>query len=229
MSRKTKMVLALAGCIVVLAAFAMLMIQTIDQKILSEAEIKKIIAKDYNGNITNIDLINHKQDYTLTLENSNGIYQIIASSASGQMKEIKQLKSYQKPNEKNAELLAEEAAVKKVSGTVIQKKEKPDRFIFTIQSKKELYQVDVDKQTFKVLEAEKKNPTSKEKKMTKITVEEAIRIAVKEVGGTVDDADLETFSGMLVFEVELDLPDGREAEVLVNAYTGDIEGITYEN
>lgn len=44
-----------------------------------------------------------------------------------------------------------------------------------------------------------------------------------------DDADLETFSGMLVFEVELDLPDGREAEVLVNAYTGDIEGITYEN
>lgn len=135
MSRKTKMVLALAGCLVV-AAFAMLMIQTIDQKILSEAEIKKIIAKDYNGNITNIDLINHKQDYTLTLENSNGIYQIIVSSASGQMKEIKQLKSYQKPNEKNAELLAEEAAVKKVSGTVIQKKEKSDRFIFTIQSKK---------------------------------------------------------------------------------------------
>ncbi|UUD43847.1 PepSY domain-containing protein [Bacillus pumilus] len=229
MSRKTKMVLALAGCLVILAAFAMLMIQTIDQKLLSEAEIKKIIAKDYNGTITNIDLINHKQDYTLTLENSNGIYQIIASSANGQMKEIKQLKSYQKPNEKNAALQAEEAAVKKVNGTVIQKKEKSDRFIFTIQSKKELYQVDVDKQTFKVIEAKKKKTTSKEKKVTKITVEEAIQIAVKEVGGTVDDADLETFSGMLVFEVELDLPDGREAEVLVNAYTGDIEGITYEN
>lgn len=41
MSRKMKMVLALAGCLVVLAAFVMLMIQTIDQKILSEAEIKK--------------------------------------------------------------------------------------------------------------------------------------------------------------------------------------------
>lgn len=122
MSRKTKMVLALAGCLVILAAFAMLMIQTIDQKILSEAEMKKMIAKDYNGNITHIDLINHKQDYTMTLENANGIYQIIASSASGQMKEIRQLKSYQKPNEKNAELQAEEAAVKKVSGTVIQKK-----------------------------------------------------------------------------------------------------------
>lgn len=229
MSRKLKMLLTLAGCLSILVAFAMLMIQTIDKKILSEADIKKIIAKDYNGNITNIDLINHKQDYTLTLENSNGIYQIIASSSSGQMKEMKQLKSYQKPNEKNAELQAEEVAVKKVKGTVIQKKEKSDRFIFTIQSKKELYQVDVEKDTFKVIEAEKKKPTSKEKKLTKITVEEAIQIAVKEVGGTVDDADLETFSGMLVFEVELDLPDGREAEVLVNAYTGDIEGITYEN
>ncbi|MEH7777175.1 PepSY domain-containing protein [Bacillus altitudinis] len=229
MSKKMKMLLTLAGCLFILVAFAMLMIQTIDQKILSEADIKKIIAKDYNGNITNIELINHKQDYTLTLENSNGIYQIIASSSSGQMKEMKQLKSYQKPNEKNAELQAEEVAVKKVKGTVIQKKEKSDRFIFTIQSKKELYQVDVEKDTFKVIEAEKKQPTSKEKKLTKITVEEAIQIAVKEVGGTVDDADLETFSGMLVFEVELDLPDGREAEVLVNAYTGDIEGITYEN
>lgn len=229
MSRKLKMLLTLAGCLFILVAFAMLMIQTIDKKILSEADIKKIIAKDYNGNITNIDLINHKQDYTLTLENSNGIYQIIASSSSGQMKEMKQLKSYQKTNEKNAELQAEEVAVKKVKGTVIQKKEKSDRFIFTIQSKKELYQVDVEKDTFKVIEAEKKKPTSKEKKLTKITVEEAIQIAVKEVGGTVDDADLETFSGMLVFEVELDLPDGREAEVLVNAYTGDIEGITYEN
>ncbi|MDG3043967.1 hypothetical protein OE903_08510 [Bacillus sp. B6(2022)] len=49
----------------------------------------------------------------MTLENSNGIYQIIASSSSGQMKEMKQLKSYQKPNEKNAELQAEEVAVKK--------------------------------------------------------------------------------------------------------------------
>lgn len=167
MSRKTKMVLALAGCLVILAAFAMLMIQTIDQKILSEAEMKKMISKDYNGNITHIDLINHKQDYTMTLENANGIYQIIASSASGQMKEIRQLKSYQKPNEKNAELQAEEAAVKKVSGTVIQKKETSDRFIFTIQSKKELYQVEVDKQSFKVLEAEKKNQPLKKRSSRK--------------------------------------------------------------
>ncbi|WP_353856024.1 PepSY domain-containing protein [Bacillus sp. Bos-x628] len=229
MSKKMKMGLALAGFFAVLAAFVMLMIQTIDQKILSESEIKQIIAKDYNGNITNVALINHKQDYTLILENSNGIYQMIVSSASGQMKEIKQLKSYQTPNEKNVALQAEEAAVKKVNGTVIQKKEKSDRFIFTIQSKKELYQVDVNKHTLKVIEAEKKKPASKEKKLTKITVEEAIQIAVKEVGGTVDDADLETYRGMLVFEVELHLIDGREAEVLVNAYTGDIEGITYEN
>ena len=40
MSRKLKMLLTLAGCLFILAAFAMLMIQTIDQKILSEADIK---------------------------------------------------------------------------------------------------------------------------------------------------------------------------------------------
>lgn len=41
MSRKLKMLLTLAGCLFILVAFAMLMIQTIDKKILSEADIKK--------------------------------------------------------------------------------------------------------------------------------------------------------------------------------------------
>ncbi|BBP88756.1 putative membrane protein YkoI [Bacillus safensis] len=190
-----------------------------------------MISKDYNGNITHIDLINHKQDYTMTLENANGIYQIIASSASGQMKEIRQLKSYQKPKmkKKNAELQAEEAAVKKVSGTVQKKGDVRSFHFYHPIKKKNCIKSRSANSHLRCLKQKKKKPTSKEKKLTKITVEEAIQIAVKEVGGTVDDADLETFSGMLVFEVELDLPDGREAEVLVNAYTGDIEGITYEN
>nr|WP_280150106.1 peptidase [Bacillus pumilus]MDH3151050.1 peptidase [Bacillus pumilus] len=164
MSRKTKMVLALAGCLVVLAAFAMLMIQTIDQKILSEAEIKKMIAKDYNGNITQIDLINHKQDYTLTLENANGIYQIIASSASGQMKEIRQIKSYQKPNEKNAELQAEEAAVKKVSGTVIQKKKSPIVISLQFNQKKNYIKSMLTSKRLKCLKQKRKTRPLKKRK-----------------------------------------------------------------
>ncbi|MGE6631108.1 PepSY domain-containing protein [Bacillus sp. NPDC077027] len=229
MSRKMKMIVAIVSFLAVAVVLTMLIIQTIDQKILSESDIKKIISKDYNGELSNVSLMNNKKEYTLTLENSNGIYQVIASATSGKMIEMKQLKSYQKPNEKNEELKAEEAATNEVKGTVVQKKEKSNRYVFTIQFQKELYRVEVDKQTLKVIKAEKKKTSSAEKKLTKITVEQAIKIAVNEVGGAVDDADLETFSGMLVFEVELDLPDGREAEVLVNAYTGEIEGITYEN
>lgn len=126
-----------------------------------------MISKDYNGNITHIDLINHKQDYTLTLENANGIYQIIASSASGQMKEIRQLKSYQKPNEKNAELQAEEAAVKKVSGTVIQKKETSDRFIFTIQSKKNYIKSKSTNNHLRCLKQKRKNQPLKKRSSQK--------------------------------------------------------------
>ncbi|MFS0654397.1 PepSY domain-containing protein [Bacillus sp. 179-C3.3 HS] len=229
MSRKMKMGLALAGCVTVLIMFVIIIIQTFEQKTLTESEIKKIIAKDYDGHITHVDLINSNQDYTLTLENSKGTYQIIASSATGQTKEIKQLKSNQDLIEQNTLSQAEEVAVHKVNGTVIQRKEKSDRFTFTIQSEKDLYQVAVDKQTLKVTETVKKTATPKEKKPTKITVDEAIQIAVKEVGGTADDADLDTNDGLLVFEVEIDLPNEREAEVLVNAYTGEIEGITYEN
>ncbi|MCY8364936.1 PepSY domain-containing protein, partial [Bacillus spizizenii] len=54
-------------------------------------------------------------------------------------------------------------------------------------------------------------------------------IAERETGGTADDADLEKSEGTLIFEVDVDLPDDKEATVKINAYTGKIANIVYED
>lgn len=58
---------------------------------------------------------------------------------------------------------------------------------------------------------------------------EAKTIAERETGGTADDADLEENEGTLIFEVDVDLPDDKEATVKINAYTGKVANIVYED
>lgn len=86
----------------------------------------------------------------------------------------------------------------------------------------------MDKRAKTVVSSEKVSKKG-DKQATKISEKEAKAIAVKEVGGKADDADLEESEGTLVFEVDIDLPNDREATVKINAYTGRIVGIVYED
>jgi uncharacterized membrane protein YkoI len=56
--------------------------------------------------------------------------------------------------------------------------------------------------------------------MAKITLEEAKAIALRDVPGTVDDADLELENGFLVYEVEVDDQAGLEHEFIIDAGSG---------
>ncbi len=58
---------------------------------------------------------------------------------------------------------------------------------------------------------------------------EAAKLALAEIPGTVDDVDLRGVdSGLPYYLVEIDLKDGREATVEVNAISGDIQSVTWE-
>src|SRR5699024_4025400 len=56
-----------------------------------------------------------------------------------------------------------------------------------------------------------------------ITIVDAIQIALEEVDGTLDDAELETDDGEQYWEVTIDLDDGHSVEVLVSV-TGEVLG-----
>lgn len=57
---------------------------------------------------------------------------------------------------------------------------------------------------------------------TTITVEEAQRIATERVPGRVEEAELENRGGRVVWEVEIELGNGEDREVIIDARTGEV-------
>ncbi|MBS4219675.1 PepSY domain-containing protein [Bacillus sp. FJAT-49711] len=73
---------------------------------------------------------------------------------------------------------------------------------------------------------EKKVPVKEEIK--NLTKEEAIKIALKTVQGEVDDVDLEELNGQLYYFVEIETDD-READIQINAITGEVKSIEWDD
>ncbi|WP_342419753.1 PepSY domain-containing protein [Paenibacillus sp. FSL H8-0168] len=61
-----------------------------------------------------------------------------------------------------------------------------------------------------------------------ITEKEAAKLAAKAVNGTADDIELHRNDKGLYYLVEVEVKDGREAVVQVNAVSGSIDSITWE-
>ncbi|KHF40195.1 PepSY domain-containing protein [Halalkalibacter okhensis] len=60
--------------------------------------------------------------------------------------------------------------------------------------------------------------------------EEAIRIALSHIDGTVDDVDLEEENGKLIYEIEMELKDEDvEVDVIIDAITGELITIIWED
>ena len=58
--------------------------------------------------------------------------------------------------------------------------------------------------------------------------EEAIKIAITEVPGRVEDIELDEEDGIKVYEVDIEVDDESEATILINAYTGEILSLTWD-
>jgi len=55
-----------------------------------------------------------------------------------------------------------------------------------------------------------------------ITVEKAKEIALSQVRGTVEEAELEVRDGKHVWEVEVDLGNGEDRDVIIDAASGEV-------
>jgi uncharacterized membrane protein YkoI len=77
-----------------------------------------------------------------------------------------------------------------------------------------------------------KNTTPPQKQASqaevKITMDEAIKIATDEVGGSVTESEFDEEDGLPVYELELQTADD-EADVVINAQSGEIVTITYDS
>lgn len=62
-----------------------------------------------------------------------------------------------------------------------------------------------------------------------LTEQEAAALALKQVAGTVDDVDLENVNGITYYFVDIETTDGREAIVEINAITGEVKSLTWDD
>jgi len=195
---------------------------------ISEAKAKEIAQERFNGKIVDFKL---KDDiYDMTIQLTTGKYYIKIDRFSGDVLDISR---------------GEEGKDKRLSTEEIERnieKEqngKIEDLKLRINNQVAYYDAVVENSENKVFitlngvtgeivnkKEEKKVPVKEEIK--NLTKEEAIKIALKTVQGEVDDVDLEELNGQLYYFVEIETDD-READIQINAITGEVKSIEWDD
>ena len=208
---------------------------------LTEQEAKEIAQQRYSGMIKGIS---QKADqYIIELERETGIYELQINANTGEVSSLKRLKeAIQKKEDTETEserlpkveTLSEEQikelALKQVNGKI-------DSLQLVKEGEQQVYQVIVSDQTAKnklSLDAYtgdvlKKESSAIEVAPKKLTEDQAITAALKEVPGKVDNLEAKNVNGITYYLVEIEANDGREATVEINAITGKINTLTWDD
>ncbi|MCY7760426.1 PepSY domain-containing protein [Bacillus spizizenii] len=221
-----KAVFAAGAAVLAVIICAVLIIRQTHEDVLSKEAVVKKVEASYEGKVTKVTQSKDKKTYDMTLENPKGTYFIKADAKSANILSMNRVKAMNPSamTEKEAEHLA----LERVPGTVKKQTQQNRVATYTIQKEDgETYEVKIDMNAKAVVSADRISGEDQQK--TPITKNEAKSIAERETGGTADDADLEKSEGTLIFEVDVDLPDDKEATVKINAYTGKVANIVYED
>lgn len=167
---------------------------------LSEETISKMIQQKYDGTIEAIEMIqvNKRQDYKLTLIKEKLAYDLIVNGQTGEV----------------LSFIQQKRAVQEIETA----------------KKSELEQETETTQTSEPEQSVQSNENNEPPKSATIPITEnqAKQIASEKVTGTITSIELDDEDDQLVYEVEVDQSKTKEATVVINAYSGKIESITFE-
>lgn len=98
------------------------------------------------------------------------------------------------------------------------------------------YDVDIDSRSGKIIEFDEDQKDDEDKKEENlqnaspaISLDQAIKTALKSAKGTVNETDLDQENNRLVYEIEIDTADQREATVSVDAKNGDVISVEIDD
>jgi uncharacterized membrane protein YkoI len=116
---------------------------------------------------------------------------------------------------------AKKIALAKVNGTIVDFELDDDEYEVEIHAEGKEYEMTIDAYTGKITQFEVDDqddePTLTTPKKTRITSEQAKKIALAKVNGTIVDFELDDDE----YEVEIHA-EGKEYEMIIDAYTGEI-------
>jgi uncharacterized membrane protein YkoI len=230
------------GGMIVLAIAVILIVQVLKPTFstaseLTEKEARVVAEQRYSGTVT--DIRQNEEQFVIELERETGKYELQINAKTGEVSSLKRIE--QKDDSQGTvgespetEVLdkekIKEIALKHATGEIksLEQMKEGEKTVYqvTVQDKNSKTTFSIDAHTGEILKKET-NPIKEKPK--RITEEEAISLALQQVPGMVDDIDTETINGIVYFLIEIESNDGREATVEINAITGDINSLTWDD
>ncbi|MFP7477513.1 PepSY domain-containing protein [Terribacillus saccharophilus] len=205
---KKKWIIPAAVVVLIVAVFGIYQMQaSAGEPEMTVDQARQQAEKQYNATVTEIELDRSGSEprYDIDLENGEKLYDLTLNGNTGEVISLKE--SSRQITSSNTD------STNQPSGDDQQQSENEQSADDQQQSDKE--------QTA---------PSQKQASQAevKITMDEAIKIATDEVGGSVTDAEFDEEDGLPVYELELKTADD-EAEVVINAQSGEIVTIAYDS
>ncbi|WP_181150884.1 PepSY domain-containing protein [Paenibacillus sp. PCH8] len=208
--------------------------------VLTEGAAAQSVLDQYPGEIVHSTL--KDGTYIMQLRSETGLYEVQVDAVTATVNSIKRLESNPQAEEKTlwsreqikTALLKQQTDDQLVSLELVEQQGSP---VYTAvvkakdNSREELTIDPYSGETIssKTIAAPTTEPTKEDPKPQFLSEKQAKQKALAEVSGEVDDIELRgTNSGNPYYLVEIDLADGREAIVQVNAISGAIRSVTWD-
>jgi uncharacterized membrane protein YkoI len=220
--------------LVIMVMFQLIKPASTEQAV-TEQEAVNMVKARYSGTIKKLN--HEKGRYIIQLERDTGLYELIIDEKTGDVSSLMKLESYteQGRNTVAQDNLLNEQEVKEI---VLNKLGKNvDRVDKQFEGETPVYRIFVKESTSEtiiVIDASSGAILSNETKQTplvttKLTEEEAKNIALQQVSGTVDEIDTENVNNVPFYYIEVELENGNEATVEINAITGEVKSLTWDD
>ncbi|MFC7682074.1 PepSY domain-containing protein [Paenibacillus sp. GCM10028914] len=231
----------IAGIIAIAAIVTLIIWQpwNTKQAMLTAEAAEQVVLNQYPGEIEQTTFENGM--YMIQLRSQNGLYQVSLNGSLGTIDSIQQLEKTADAEQKA--LLSREQVKAELQSSI---QGQIDRLELVKEDGEQVYkavvkeeagdrkEITLDPYTGETISSKNIPTTPKEDEKDKsarlLTETEASNIALGEISGEVDDVDLrDTDDGIPYYLIDIELKDGREATVEVNAISGAIRSVTWDD
>lgn len=228
MKKKGYLLLIIVALLVIL--FSIYIISVFQKRTsISEEDVNHMVLSQYQGEVTNITEItlNGEDLYKVEFQNNTGEYLLNLKKNTGEIFSLEAITTQETDINALSKQEAKQLVEEEVDGVVSDVQEEVQFYSITIinQEKEEIYLV--DKYSGEV-QLEDSDTAENPEQNAYLTEEEAIQLALEEIPGIITDIELEDDDNELIYDIEMESSDGREVSLYLNAYTGNILSINWE-
>ncbi len=230
--KKLIIIISIFVLIIALVTFGYFVYFADNSNSMSEEDAKDFVRTNYGGTISSISQKDGESGVTfyIEFENDTGVYNIELNKKTSKVVSLS--RQSVKDNTQAASLIQEEEAKKliqdQINGDLLTIEETSQdstpyySFIIKADAKDTAYLL--NRQSGEITEDSASGSTEY------ISKEKAEELALQEISGDITEIDLEEDDDFgLVYELEIETASNKEVKMYINAYTGEIESINWEN